>query len=941
LTPERWAHVKEIFGAVFEQSGEERKRFLDSACGSDSALRDEVERLLAAKSEPSWQSPVNTLSPLADGLSPGDTVAQYRIQARLGEGGMGVVYRARDSLLERPVALKVLRPEHLADPRRRQQLMLEARAASALNHPNIVTVYEIASAAGAEFIAMEYVEGSALAHTIPPDGLPLSTVLGYALEIAGALEKAHGAGVIHRDLKPANVMVTAEGHIKLLDFGLARQSRQGGLADLRSGAVTVEGEIAGTPDYMSPEQARGLSVDTRTDLFSLGVVLYEMITGRRPFSGDTASETMLCILEKQPPPLDRYIPGIPAEWQRMVTRALQKDPEERYETASEVRSDLTRLQQGPAAVIPRRRYGVWAALILVGAAMSVLAWRGNNRTPSVTPEWIQLTNFSDAATSPSLSSDGRFLAFIRGADTFVGPGQIYVKRLPDGESVQLTRDQSEKMSPVITPDGSRIAYTVNPGLGFDTWAVPLPGGEPQLMLANASGLTWIAAHRILFSEIKSGAHMAIVTAAEDRGSERDVYLPANQRGMGHRSYLSPDGRNILVVEMDNRGWLPCRLVPFDSSSAGRPVGPAKAACTNAAWSPNGVWMYLNSNVGGGGYHIWRQRFKGGEPEQLTFGPTEQEGIAMAPDGRSLVSSVGLVQSSIWLHGPDGEREIMAEGSALLLTFSRDDRRIYYMSGKTISSFGEGELWQVDLASGHRQQLLPGVRMTAYDVSADDRTVAFAATDPGGHSRLWIAPLDRHTPPHQLPGIDLAQPRFTPEGDLVFVQVEGNLNYLFRCQPDGFAPRKVSAEPIQELVRLSPDARWALAWTPLRGQDPSVTATLMAWPIAGGAPLRVCDACSINWPPDQKLLYVGIGRKAYRLPLPPGQAFPILPAGGIQSETDLQALPGTQLLLSGPPEMPDLRREKYNAGLITPSTDPSTYAFVRATVHRNLYRIPIP
>jgi len=289
-----------------------------------------------------------------------------------------------------------------------------------------------------------------------------------------------------------------------------------------------------------------------------------------------------------------------------------------------MRVDLKRLQRdtvsgaglstSAASVAPRRAqrarlYLILAAGLALAAGIGLLVWRGRIPAPAARTEWTQLTSFADSATSPALSADGRVLTFIRGRSTFFGLGDVYVKLLPDGEPTQLTQDNTAKLGPVIAPDGAHVAYTVvDESFEWDTFVVPLLGGETRRMLPNAAGLTWIGPRTVLFSEIKSGAHMAIVTADENRAKERDVYVPPHERGMGHRSYLSPGGKNVLIVEMDNDGWLPCRVVPFDGSSAGRQVGP-KGGCTNAAWSPDGEWMYLDSDAGGAGHHIWRQRFK--------------------------------------------------------------------------------------------------------------------------------------------------------------------------------------------------------------------------------------------------------------------------------------------------------------------------------------------
>jgi serine/threonine protein kinase len=272
--------------------------------------------------------------------------------------------------------------------------------------------------------------------------------------------------------------------------------------------------------YMSPEQARGEELDARTDLFSFGAVLYEVSSGRPPFGGATTALIFDGILHQDPVPPSRVNPDLLPGLEHICAKALEKDREMRYQSAAEMRADLKRLrshsESGKAAVVAAhartRHFSVYAAAVLLLAAIAIGIYGLRlARKPAPAPsEWVQLTNFADSATSPALSPDGRVLAFIRGSSTFFGPGQIYVKLLPDGKPVQLTHDDSLKMSPQFSPDGSRIAYTVGPN--FDTWEIPVLGGEPRMLLPNASGLTWIDSRHIMFSEIKQGIHMALETA---------------------------------------------------------------------------------------------------------------------------------------------------------------------------------------------------------------------------------------------------------------------------------------------------------------------------------------------------------------------------------------------------------------------------------------------
>src|SRR5262245_41079233 len=496
----------------------------------------------------------------------GRMLGHYRIDSKLGEGGMGVVYRAFDTHLDRAVAVKVLRPDATTSPERKRRFVQEAKSASALNHPNIIHIYDIDTAnlpdGPIDFIAMEFVPGKTLDLCIGKNGLSLKDTFKYGIQIADALARAHSAGIVHRDLKPANIIVADDGRVKLLDFGLAKLTER--IVDDPEGAATTltaqespeteEGAIVGTVAYMSPEQAEGRKVDGRSDIFSFGSVLYEMVTGRRAFEGATKVSTLSAILDKEPKAASEISPAVPMELEKIIARCLRKDPERRAQGIADIKLALEELREEsesgnlsgqvaatatvrPLARSPRRSVAIIAGVVALMVAVAGLAWWLLKRTSSAPArsEWVQITNLPDSAVQPALSPDGRMLTFIRGPSSFTTSGQVYVKLLHSGEPVQLTHDNHRKMSPVFSPDGSRIAYSVE-GAPWDMWVVPVLGGEARLWLPNASGLVWIDKSTLLFSEIKDRVrHMAIVTSDESRAGSRDLYVPPHERGMAHRS----------------------------------------------------------------------------------------------------------------------------------------------------------------------------------------------------------------------------------------------------------------------------------------------------------------------------------------------------------------------------------------------------------------------
>ena len=583
--------------------------------------------------------------------------------------------------------------------------------------------------------------------------------------------------------------------------------------------------------------------------------------------------------------------------------------------------------------------GALVVLLLVAGALMLLTrfpWH-RTRVPS-RDSWVQITDFSDSATSPALSPDGHMIAFIRGPDTFVTHGEIYVKFLPDGQPVQLTHDDTLKMAPAFSPDGSRIAYTTtDPNYGWNSWVVPVLGGEAERLLPNAAALTWVDRQHVMFSEAGDRVFLGVFTATESRVAERSVYRPAMLGGMAHRSWISPDGKWVLVSEMDGLGWLPCRVVPFDGSTSGEAVGPKKARCTYAGWSPDGRMMYFSADAGDG-YHVWRQHFPTGTPEQLTFGPTEEEGIAVSPDGRSLVTSAGIRESSVWAHDARGDRQVSGEGFALVpglgfaggadvsSVFSPDGKRLFYLVHKEGSrGYKSGELWAADLDSGASEAVLPGILMTEFHLAPEGDRVAFIAQDAQGASHAWIASLDRRTPPKQLTASVSTEITFGAGKAIHFVAVEGGQEFLYRLGPGETIPQKESPQRIQNLVGLSPHGQWVL-WN---------NYPVMARPLQGGPAIHVCNFCGVAWGSDGKVLYLRFrdigemgGGKVVVIELPPGKDLPTLPPNGLNSIQDTKGL--------------RVIAEIDMAGrvIFAPGPNPSIYAYVTRTIQRNLFRIPL-
>ena len=386
MTSERWQQVNDLFQLVAERAPEERTKFLQTACQGDEGLRREVESLIAyyERAENFIESPVFEVVPelLTDdraGAIVGESIAHYRIESLIGVGGMGEVYLARDERLGRKVALKFL-PERLtANKAQLSRFKSEARAASALNHPNILTVYEIGTEGNRHFIATEFIEGVTLRAALARGRMSVHDALEVAMQVASALAAAHEAGVVHRDIKPENIMLRPDGYVKVLDFGLAKLTEQHPASNAQDVTITNTqlthaGLLLGTPRYMSPEQTRGERVDAGTDIWSLAVVIYEMLGGVSPFAGKTPSDCIASILKTEPPPLSTRLANVPVELESIVQKALRKDRNERYQRIAEMLADLRAIKANleARAVAPKIKTGwLWAAGILAVALVSL------------------------------------------------------------------------------------------------------------------------------------------------------------------------------------------------------------------------------------------------------------------------------------------------------------------------------------------------------------------------------------------------------------------------------------------------------------------------------------------------------------------------------------------------------------------------------------------
>ena len=730
-------------------------------------------------------------------LPAGTRLGPFEILAPLGAGGMGEVYRARDPRLERDVAIKVLPPNRMADEGRRRRFVQEARAASALNHPNIVTIHEIESDGGADFIVMELVEGETLGGCLRRGRLSLRETLPIARQLADALSRAHAAGIVHRDLKTSNVMVSPDGLVKVLDLGLAKlvtpedsDTRAETLsADSADGALTTTGRVTGTAGYMSPEQATGGHVDARSDVFSCGAVLYEMATGCRAFTGPSWADTLSAVIREEPKPPRELVPALPRELERLIERCLRKEPGRRYQSMVDVKLVLEQIEQdsqadparSPQAPWPgrRRRWLVAAALaILLALAGGWLLLR-TREAPLPPPRVVPVTASRGEERWPSFSPDGEQLAY--SWDGEEGDNEdIYLTMIGSSVVRRLTSCPEADEAPNWSPDGRQIAFVRHPATGPGTIHLVSPLGGSARKLSDfptRSSLSWspdgrwLAAVRAPTSSEPDpdagGIHLISVSGGEPRRLTR-----ARPSGDDRNPAFSPDGRRLAFASCAGAApwWCEIHVLDLDADLVPRPpprtvARPGRTA-GGLGWMRDGASVIYRVEEGPFLQYLWRVDAAGRRPpERIEIAGARVIDVAVAPSRDRLAFARHRSDFDICRFAPGHDPEVVLgssfyEGAA---DFSPDGRRIAFESARSAERM---EIWLASADGSHVEQLTrgPGRWQGSPRWSPDARSIAFDSRGEDGHWDIWTIAAEGG-PPHRLtwhPGSE-NQPNWSRDG----------------------------------------------------------------------------------------------------------------------------------------------------------------------------------